>query len=214
MPGVRLHADTPRGLPLLTGRNPTVYWYRTQPTPDETARGNGRIVMQSFPNLHLARAVFCAALHVFVHPNMLIRELVGVCVCVQHNVLLDPPPPPSSGRPNIAQRRKLHPLLACLAPFHPIFPHSAARIHPFLPCLFSKGTSSFAKYMLRIIFHSLWFKDVCQFGFGIVLKTKLIKQRQTRLFSAANWFSVQLCNLSLFDTYLSKRSAENDKIVT
>lgn len=33
MPGVRLHADTPRGPPLLTGLNPTVYWCTNQPTP-------------------------------------------------------------------------------------------------------------------------------------------------------------------------------------
>lgn len=35
MPGARLHADTPRGPPLLTGLNPTVYWCTNQPTPVE-----------------------------------------------------------------------------------------------------------------------------------------------------------------------------------
>ncbi|KAG7221613.1 hypothetical protein INR49_017144 [Caranx melampygus] len=33
VPGARLHADTPRGPPLLTGLNPTVYWCMNQPTP-------------------------------------------------------------------------------------------------------------------------------------------------------------------------------------
>lgn len=32
-PGARLHADTPRGPPLLTGLNPTVYWCRNQLNP-------------------------------------------------------------------------------------------------------------------------------------------------------------------------------------
>lgn len=33
VPGARLHADTPRGPPLLTGLNPTVYWCTNQPSP-------------------------------------------------------------------------------------------------------------------------------------------------------------------------------------
>lgn len=33
VPGARLHADTPRGPPLLTGLNPTVYWCRNQLSP-------------------------------------------------------------------------------------------------------------------------------------------------------------------------------------
>lgn len=33
VPGVRLHADTPRGPPRLTGLNPMVYWYTNQLTP-------------------------------------------------------------------------------------------------------------------------------------------------------------------------------------
>lgn len=69
---------------------------------------------------------------------------------------------PSSGRPNIAQRRQLLPLLSCLAPIHSIIPHSAAHIHPLFPCLFSKDISSLAKYMLAIIFHCMRFKDTSE----------------------------------------------------
>lgn len=36
VPGARLHADTPRGPPLLTGLNPTVDWCTNQPSPGGT----------------------------------------------------------------------------------------------------------------------------------------------------------------------------------
>lgn len=84
----------------------------------------------------------------------------AVCVSTTQCVAL--PHQPSSGRPNIAQRRHLLPLLSCLAPIHSIIPHSAAHIHPLFPCLFSKDVSSLAKYMLAIIFHCKQFKDTSQ----------------------------------------------------
>lgn len=85
---------------------------------------------------------------------------VNLCVSTIQCVAL--PHQPSSGRPNIAQRRQLLPLLSCLAPIHSIIPHSAAHIHPLFPCLFSKDISSLAKYMLAIIFHCKRFKDTSQ----------------------------------------------------
>lgn len=80
----------------------------------------------------------CKSIPLFVNSN---RQ----CVPLPHQ--------PSSATPNIAQRRQLLPLLHCLAPVHSIIPHSAAHIHPLFPYLFSKDSSSLAKYTLAIIFH-------------------------------------------------------------
>ncbi len=109
-------------------------------------------------HLSFCSAVFvcrCACKYASVFMNTFVREPV----CVSTTQCFALPHQPSSGRPNIAQRRQLLPLLSCLAPIHSIIPHSAAHIHPLFPCLFSKDISSLAKYTLAIIFHCKHFKD-------------------------------------------------------
>lgn len=104
-----------------------------------------------------------------------IHEHIHVWACGSTTQWVALPHQPSSDRPNIAQRRQLLPLLSCLAPIHSIIPHSAAHIHPLFPCLFSKDTSSLAKYMLVIIFHCKRFKDTSQ-GWLAHCWKQLIKQ--------------------------------------
>lgn len=98
-----------------------------------------------------------------------------MCLCASPTQCAALPHQPSSGRPNIAQKRQLLPLLSCLAPIPSIIPHSAAHIHPFFPCLFSKDIP-LAKYMQTIIFHCKSFKDTSQEWLAHYTKTRQIRQ--------------------------------------
>lgn len=82
---------------------------------------------------------------VFLFCRLCVQVCMQIRVCIHEHTHVSTtqcaalPHQPSSGRPNIAQRRQLLPLLSCLAPIHSIIPHSAAHIHPLLPMFVLQG---------------------------------------------------------------------------
>lgn len=115
----------------------------------------------------------CKYMSAFMNTFMRLCASTTQCAALPHQ--------PSSARPNIAQKRQLLPLLSCLAPILSIIPHSAAHIHPFFPCLFSKDTS-LAKYMQTIIFHCKRFKDTAQQWLAHYTSTRQRKQTKTEAY--------------------------------
>lgn len=108
-----------------------------------------------FSVLQSACVQVCVQIYVCIHGT---NSCVSLCVSTAQCAAL--PHQPSSGRPNIAQRRQLLPLLSCLAPLHSIIPHSAAHIQYIL---YSPG------YPPRTAPHQ---QNICWLSFFIVSRLR------------------------------------------
>lgn len=155
VPGARLHADTPRGPPPLTGLNPTVYWCRNQPSP----AGRDIRAWMVVPTFTGPVPKACPS----DRQNPLHR-------CARQTALISPtvcrhatqcsPTPAIFWWTKYSTKDASSSLLLGPNPFH--HPPQCGTYTSFILCLFSKDVSSLAKYMLAIIFPGVCFQHTLQ----------------------------------------------------
>lgn len=161
MPGARLHADTPRGPPPLTGLNPTVYWCRNQPSPAGRDSGTwtvltlGRLVSLHIANIHRLRFR-----SLFLLAHRCARQTAHVSTAVRLHATQCSPTPAIFCWTKYSTKDASSSLQLGLNPFH--HPPQCGTYTSFILCLFSKDVSSLAKYILAIIFPAVCFQHTLQ----------------------------------------------------